>query len=47
MRAGGESRISAIDAESMLSIVGNDLLAPVAEDVRRRLGAVVERACSA
>ena len=44
---GGETRISAIDAERMLSIVGNDQLAPVAEDVRRRLGAVVERACNA
>ena len=43
---GGETRISAIDAERMLSIVGNDQLDQVAEDVRRRLGAVVERACN-
>lgn len=43
-RRGGETHIAAIDAERMLSIVDNDALAPVAADVRRRLGAVVERA---
>jgi uncharacterized protein (DUF302 family) len=39
----GATHISAIDAEQMLSIVGNDLVAPIAADVKRRLGAVVER----
>src|SRR6266542_4988689 len=43
----GETRISAIDAERMLSIVGNDQLASVAAEVKQRLGAVVERACTA
>ena len=41
---GGETQISAIDPERMLSIVDNDELAPVAADVKARLGAVVERA---
>ena len=40
----GETHISAIDAERMLSIVGNDALTPIAADVRRRLAAVVDRA---
>jgi uncharacterized protein (DUF302 family) len=40
----GETHISAIDAERMLSIVGNDELAPVAAQVREKLAAVVERA---
>jgi uncharacterized protein (DUF302 family) len=40
----GETQISAIDPERMLSIVGNDQLAPVAAEVKERLGAVVERA---
>jgi uncharacterized protein (DUF302 family) len=40
----GETHISAIDAERMLSIVGNDDLEPVAAQVRNKLGAVVERA---
>jgi uncharacterized protein (DUF302 family) len=44
---GGKTQISAIDAERMLSIVGNDELAPVAAEVRRRLAAVVERAARA
>jgi uncharacterized protein (DUF302 family) len=39
----GETHISAIDAERMLSIVGNDQLAPIADDVRQKLAAVVER----
>ena len=43
----GETRFAAIDPERMLSIVGNDQLAPVAAEVKERLGAVVERACSA
>ena len=41
---GGETHISAVDAERMLSIVGNDEVAPLAAEVRRRLAAVVERA---
>ena len=44
---GGKTQISAIDAERMLSIVGNDALLPVAAEVRRRLAAVVERATKA
>ena len=38
----GETHVSAIDAERMLSIVGNDELAAVAAEVRDRLGRVVE-----
>ena len=44
---GGETHISAIDAERMLSIVGNDDLRPVAASVREKLAAVVERASAA
>lgn len=40
----GATHISAVDAERMLSLVGNDELAPVAAEVRSRLAAVVERA---
>lgn len=40
----GETHVSAIDAERMLSIVGRDELTGIASEVRRRLGAVVERA---
>jgi len=40
---GGTTHVSAVDAERMLSIVENDALAGVAEDVRARLGAVVDR----
>ena len=40
----GETHISAIDAERMLSIVGNDELALIAAQVRAKLAAVVERA---
>jgi uncharacterized protein (DUF302 family) len=40
-----QTHVAAIDAERMLSIVGNEELAPVAADVRRKLAAVVERAC--
>ena len=42
----GETRISAIDAERMLSLVDNTQLAPVAAEVRRKLSAVVERAAT-
>jgi uncharacterized protein (DUF302 family) len=41
---GGETHIAAIDAERMLSIVGNDELGPVAAQVRQKLAAVVGRA---
>ena len=40
----GQTHISAIDAERMLSIVGNDSLAAVAAEVRDKLAHVVERA---
>ena len=40
----GQTHIAAVDAEQMLSIVGNDDLAPTASEVRRRLSAVVDRA---
>jgi uncharacterized protein (DUF302 family) len=40
----GQTHISAVDAERMLSIVGNDSLASVAAEIRAKLGAVVERA---
>ena len=40
----GATRISAFDAERMLSIVGNDELAPVAAQVHEKFAAVVERA---
>jgi uncharacterized protein (DUF302 family) len=40
----GETHISAVDAEQMLSIVGNDELAATAGEVRSRLATVVERA---
>ena len=40
----GRTTVSAVDAERMLSIVGNDEIAPVAAEVRRRLASVVERA---
>lgn len=39
----GATHISAVDAERMLSLVGNDALTPVAAEVRARLGAVIER----
>ena len=40
----GKTYISAVDAERMLSIVGNEELQPVAAQVRDRLAAVVDRA---
>jgi uncharacterized protein (DUF302 family) len=39
----GQAHVAAVDAEQMLSIVGNDELAPIAAEVRRRLAAVVSR----
>src|SRR6266540_5994218 len=42
-RRDGETHISAVDAERMLSIVGNERLALIAADVRRRLADVVAR----
>jgi uncharacterized protein (DUF302 family) len=43
-RHNGETHISAIDPEQMLSIVDNDDLEQIAGDVRQRLVNVVERA---
>jgi uncharacterized protein (DUF302 family) len=43
----GRTRIAAVDAERMLSIVGNDALGETAAAVRRRLASVVERAAQA
>jgi uncharacterized protein (DUF302 family) len=40
----GETHVSAVDAERMLSIVGNERLAPIAADIRRRLADVVAHA---
>jgi len=45
-RRGGETYVSAIDAERMLNLVGNEQLAPIAGEVRGKLAAVVERATS-
>lgn len=42
----GETIVSAVDAERMLSIVPNEALEPIAADVRRRLASVVERAAA-
>ena len=42
----GDTHISAVDAERMLSLVGNEQLAPIAAEVKRRLANVVARACS-
>lgn len=39
----GQTRIAAVDAERMLSIVGNDDLAPIAAEVGGRLEAMLER----
>jgi uncharacterized protein (DUF302 family) len=43
----GRTHIAAVNAEQMLSIVGNDELEPTAREVRDRLAAVVERAAEA
>ncbi len=40
----GHTRIAAVDAERMLSIVGNDDLTETASEVRHRLATVIERA---
>ena len=45
-RRDGETHISAVDPERMLSIVDNPELAPVAAEVKGRLRAVVERAAT-
>jgi uncharacterized protein (DUF302 family) len=42
-RRDGRTVVSAVDAERMLSIVGNDDLLPVATEVRDRLARVVAR----
>jgi uncharacterized protein (DUF302 family) len=43
----GQTHVAAVDAEQMLSIVGNDELAATAGEVRRRLAAVVDRVAGA
>jgi uncharacterized protein (DUF302 family) len=43
-RRRGQTHIAAVDAEQMLSIVGNDEVTATAAEVRRRLSAVVDRA---
>ena len=43
----GTTHVSAVDAERMLSTVGNDELGPVAAEVRALLAAVVERVAGA
>lgn len=45
-RRDGVTNISAVDPERMLSIVGNEDLAPVATEVKRRLSDVVARAAA-
>ncbi len=42
-RLDGRTHVSAIDAERMLSLVGNEELAPIAAEVRAKLASVVER----
>jgi len=46
-RQDGETHISAVNAEQMLSLVGNDELSETAAEVRRRLASVVEKAAAA
>jgi hypothetical protein len=41
------THIAAVDAERMMSIVGNPQLTPVASVIRGRLAAVIERASGA
>jgi uncharacterized protein (DUF302 family) len=43
-RQGGETHIAAVDAQRMLSIVGNAELMPVAAQIRDSLAAIIERA---
>jgi len=45
-RRDGVTNVSAVDPERMLSIVGNEDLAPVATEVKRRLSDVVARAAA-
>jgi uncharacterized protein (DUF302 family) len=45
-RRDGVTHVSAVDAERMLSIVGNGELEPIASQVRDKLSAVVERAAA-
>ena len=40
----GQTHVAAIDAKRMLSIVGNDAVSPIADEVQRLLRLVVERA---
>ena len=40
-RTGGKTRVSAVAAEQMLGMVGNDALAPVATEVAERLDRVL------
>ena len=40
----GQTHIAAVDAEQMLSIVGNEQLSDTASEVKRRLSDVVDRA---
>ena len=42
----GQTHIAAINAERMLSIVGNEQLTETASEVRRRLTLVVQRAAA-
>jgi uncharacterized protein (DUF302 family) len=44
---GDVTHIAAVDAERMMSIVGNPQLTPVASVIRGRLAAVIERASGA
>jgi uncharacterized protein (DUF302 family) len=46
-RRDATTHIAAIDADRMLSLVGNDQLAPIAAQVRDKLARVVDRAASA
>jgi uncharacterized protein (DUF302 family) len=46
-RQDGETHISAVNAEQMLSLVGNDELSETAAEVRRRLASVVGKAAAA
>ncbi len=43
----GKTHVAAVDAERMLSIVGNEELGQVAAEVRTRLAAVVDRVAGA
>jgi uncharacterized protein (DUF302 family) len=46
-RRDDRTHIAAIDAERMLSIVGNDQLVPIAAQVRDKLAMIVDHAASA